>query len=170
VDRQRVFDALGSGFERSNQWEVTLQILAAAICILVVIYIIFVFVRNQTFLKGRWIYWRKRLKGQAVSKNRIPKNIEIVIQLPFEDRPFRTKIHNLSPNGMFMKMNPPLVVGESFRFLLNLGKDEKISAWAEVRWAQVNRTAFTPPGMGCKFFHISDEDRNRIKKFLRVKD
>lgn len=117
--------------------------------------------------KGRWLYLKKRLKGEAVSKDRVLKNIEIVIQLPYRDTPFRTRVYNMSPNGMFVKMNPPLQVGESFRFLLTLNGDEKITAWAEVRWSQDKRTPYTPPGMGCKFFHMDDADRLRIKKFLR---
>lgn len=167
--QQRVFDSIGSGFERTDYGTSTLQVLALIIPFILIVYFSFLISKHKVYLKGRYIYWKKRWKGEAVSKDRMPQHLEIVIQIPYQDRPFRTHLHNISPNGMYVKMNPPLMVGESFRFLLNLNDDERISAWAEVRWSLENRTIFTPPGMGCKFFHLSDADRNRIKRFLRQK-
>jgi len=165
--KQQAFDSIDSAFKNPDLESSTLSVALFLGILVVSLILVIYFTQTRHLWRGRLVYLRKLFKGEAISKDRVKKNLELVIQMPYKDQPFRTRISNLSPNGMFVKMNPPLLVGESFRFLLVLGKDLHINAWAEVRWAQTEKTPHTSPGMGCKFFHLKDSDRLAIKKFLR---
>ncbi len=123
--------------------------------------------RRRHRILGRWIYLKKMWKGEAISKDRRRRQLDVVLQIPYDQKPFRTKTVNLSPRGFFIQMDPPLMVGESFRFLLVLDDANKVNALAEVRWAQESKTAFMPAGMGCKFYQVSESDERKILKYLR---
>ena len=119
------------------------------------------------WFRGKYIYLRKMFRGEAVAKDRESKACEVVIQLPNQGQPFRTRTENLSPNGMFIRMDPPLMKGDNFRFLLNLSIDESVAGTAEVRWNQTKASARLSPGMGCKFFQMNEKEKLRIRKHLR---
>lgn len=165
MDKNRL-QAIGDGFRTRESLDLVYVFIFIAF-IVSVIGVVFIYSKMQWQWRGRLIYWRKKIFGQAVSKDRVPQNLEVVLQLPNDDRPVRVSVLNLSQQGMFIKMNPPLPVGSNFRFLMTLGPDERVSGWGEVRWSQPKRTPYTPPGMGCRLYNLDDSDRLKIKKFLR---
>lgn len=157
------------GFRKGDQSGLSFFLLFVGIaCFILLFTAIFSAIQNKHWIKGRWIYFKKTWKGQAVSKDRRPRSFEVIIQMPYKGTPERTRTVNLSPNGMFVRMDPPLMVGESFRFLLNLDSQNSLSGTAEVRWSQEKATPYTPPGIGCKFYQMKDQDKALIKKFLRL--
>ena len=119
------------------------------------------------YIRGRSLYWWRRYRGQPVSSDRVRRNIPLVIAMPHDSTPFRTKTWNLSPHGMFVVMDPPMLPGDHFRFILNVTADRSISARAEVKWQLLKPTPLTPKGMGCKFFDLSEDDEKFLRKYLK---
>jgi hypothetical protein len=119
------------------------------------------------FFTGRFKYWRRVWRGEPVSTDRIERNLEVLISLPTDPLPFRTKTFNISPHGMFVRMDPPMSVGDHFRFILKVTPERAISGRAEVKWQHWKATPLTPRGMGCKLFQLSEDDQNFLRKYLK---
>lgn len=76
---------------------------------------------------------------------------------------------NLSADGIFIKTDNPLAVGEQFVLNLNLpDSSAPLTIKCEVSWSQTDKEdlAKHPPGMGVAFIDISPADRQKIKKQL----
>ncbi len=159
------FNSIREGFETPN------PLGAAAIGIAILLFIGFIwFFRAydlRHFFSGRIKYWRRVMRGEPVSTDRIERNIEVLLTLPTDPLPFRTKTFNISPHGMFIRMDPPMSVGDHFKFILKISPDRSISGRAEVKWQHWKATPLTPRGMGCKLFHVSEEDQNFLRKYLK---
>jgi len=169
VDTQGFLEIFSRGFRQGQTSNFTFFDLFFATSLIAFLIGAIIFVSSRKiWLHGRWIYFRKRWKGEAISKDRRTHQFEVIVQMPYRGTPERCRTVNLSPNGMFVKLDPPLMVGESFRFLLNLPNGIGISGTAEVRWSQEKATDFTPVGMGCKFHYLRPDDRNEIRKALRL--
>ncbi|MDB5037901.1 MAG: hypothetical protein JWQ35_1429 [Bacteriovoracaceae bacterium] len=123
---------------------------------------------NLDLLRGRWIRLKKILGGAPRGKPRYKVKVDLVIDVPLlGEKVYRTTTANLSPSGMFVKVNPPLARKEIFRFRLGLPGEEGIMGTAEVLWVQSVWTEHHPTGIGCKFTSISDTDRNRIRLWIQ---
>jgi PilZ domain len=96
------------------------------------------------------------LEGRTTARFRCQNSIEVHVKT---GESFWGTVADLSLGGCYVEMAIPLVVGTKLRVGIWLGQDK---AWAE---AQV---AHRTPGMGIglKFIEISDQDRDRIRRYL----
>lgn len=134
--------------------------------------IITIYILNQRWhwVRGKWIFLQKYFAGDAVSTSRKSKQFEVVVEIPYgPDRTLRAMTEDLSPTGMFIRLNPPLKKGEIIHFLLVLSPDQKINARAEIKWAQNRWTEHHPSGNGCKFLNLEPEDQKKIRLSLEGK-
>jgi hypothetical protein len=164
VNQQAIMDAMSSGLQGYQSGRESLAILLL-IGFSVVMGGILLVSHYRFQLRAQWLYLKKKMRGQAVSKDRRRRSLSVVAQLSQSSQPLRLKTTNVSPRGMFVAMPSPLPVGEVFKFMLILGS-EHIKATAEVRWSQPKRTPYTPPGIGCRIYNISEEDKTKLRRYL----
>ena len=119
-------------------------------------------------IRARWIIWKKLLKGELKASDRYRLAADLVIDLPSgESRVTHTTTVNLSVNGMYVKMNPPLNVGDLFKFRILFPDGPHIGGMAEVVWAQNRWKPERPTGVGCRFKDLANpDDANRIRLWL----
>jgi uncharacterized protein (TIGR02266 family) len=125
-------------------------------------------VKNHTRLKGRWIMWRKKMAGKVVGGDRYSSQVEVVLNIAHgRGRIERSTTANISPGGMFVKLNPPLERDDFFRFRLNLTNDKPVTGTAEVMWVHDRWSEKFPTGIGVRFKDLSETDRNRIRLWIQ---
>jgi len=80
------------------------------------------------------------------------------------------QVWDLSENGMFVSMNSPLPCGTVLPFTLHLddrGKDS-VTVEGRVLYSYLGTEGHTrQPGMGIEFTTVSDQDRTRLRTFIR---
>lgn len=125
--------------------------------------------KHRHSIQRRLTYYRKRISGVASpTEKRFEAKTSVAIILPFPHKPTeRTYTVNLSSGGMYVKMLEPYEVNTTFEFLLHLDDEEKIRGTALVRWRQQSWSEQHPSGMGCEFLDLSDEDRQKLKAFIK---
>ncbi len=162
---------MGRGFKNLDMSSRdALIILAGLIAFFLIIFALAYILNNKTTLWGRLQYLGRLLEGKGRTPKRVKRFSEVVLQVRFGPDPtYRTQIQNLSSGGMFVKMNPPLELGERFRFLLNLNKNDSVTGDAEVVWIQHKWSPHHPSGIGCKFLNLTDTDKNLIRAYLKRK-
>jgi hypothetical protein len=168
-DKREFLQQMAQGFssERESPEIIKLVLLITA-AVLAFIFILNFTIRNASKIRGAWVFLFKKLGGRETGPPRYHISVDIVLDVPFDLEPVcHTTTANLSPSGMFVKINPPLKQREIFKFRLNLSKDISIFGSAEVMWVQDRWSEHHPTGIGCKFRNISDADRNKIRAWLK---
>jgi len=80
-----------------------------------------------------------------------------------------TEIHDISPEGAFIRCLDPLEPAESFKMMINIPQsDRRLIVDSEVVW--INSLgpdhSFTPRGMGVQFTEISGTDRQFLSRMI----
>jgi len=106
---------------------------------------------------------------------RANRRIELEVEISLEsDHNFYTGLtRDISSGGIFVATGVTYDVGSRVAISFTLpGRDEAISAEAQVRWVRDPRTMRTdgPEGMGLKFVNLSPEARAAITEFLDQRD
>lgn len=114
-------------------------------------------------------YFLHRLRGVvSADSRRYDFEAPLAIILPLASHPTaRSFTVNLSAGGMYIKTKEPFAVSTSFDFHLELPGDERVDGIALVRWVKPFSNQEYPAGMGVEFVHISSQDQNRIRAYLK---
>ena len=80
-----------------------------------------------------------------------------------------TEIHDISPEGAFIRCLDPLEPAESFKMVINIPQsDRRLTVDSEVVW--INSLgpdhSVTPRGMGVQFTEISNRDRQFLSRMI----
>lgn len=138
----------------------------------ILLFIILIYSLHQRWhwIRGQWIFLQKYFAGRASATFRKSRSYRVVLEPPYgRDRTLHTITEDLSPTGMFVRVNPPLKKGEIFRFMLSLPNGDRIQATAEVKWAQNRWSKHHSSGNGCRFLELSESDREKIRLSLQRK-
>ena len=81
---------------------------------------------------------------------------------------------NISKGGTFIRTNKPLEIGTEFVFVLTVPEPNadappvRLELTGEVKWVvpESAATAEKPAGMGIRFVFDTDEERQRVEKFV----
>lgn len=124
-----------------------------------------------------------RCLSKPFSVKRLKKILDESFETPEEDAATTRKfpreqrevgIHNddklqksfdLSPGGVFIQTKMKLDVGSVFRVRLDL--DEPIMVDLQVKWIREEQEGTKPPGLGCEFINLSEENAEKIFNFLQ---
>lgn len=168
-DQQDFVGSMSRGFMKDRNYSAEGYTVLIGLGILIVaLVLLYIAYQNRYRLKGYVVFLWKALKGKPTAAPRLKKVFEVVLQLPLGDNPtYHTTTTNLSAGGMFIKMPVPIPAGQLFNFHLYLPDNETYRGRAEVMWVQPTWSEHHPAGMGCKFIHLKEGDRNKIKLALR---
>lgn len=153
--------------DRSLSTETIIDYLVLILGVLLGLIVAYLLWNSRGFWRGRIVYLKKKLKNQTTAAPRYKASVEIAVDAWGPQNIVHTTTANLSDGGMFIKLNPPLKVGDIFRFRLRLSQMERILGSAEVMWVQNKWSEHHPTGIGCKFHNMSSEDQNRIRLWIR---
>lgn len=161
---------MGRGFSEARTKE-NLPWLMGGLALFIFLIVILAFALKNWFrLRGYYHYFYRKLTSEPVKDFRYERQADVVIQMPFgPDLVHRANTRNISRNGMYVRMNPPLKKEDVFSFLLVLSDDFKLKGKAQVFWVQDRWSEHHPSGMGCKFLNLSESEKNRLHAFLRGK-
>jgi len=186
-NEQRSFlDSMSNGFSNNTSDDQLIYLAWFFIVgFVLLVAVIFYLTKNWYFLRGRVIYFYRLIRGKGPVHDRVTRTLDITIQIPNPKYSvptsseitiktptpshfmIQTKTYNLSPNGVFVKISPPLKKGEKFKFVLFLTAEDTFSGFGEVVWIQNKWTEHHPTGVGCRFLHLDEADRNRLRLFLK---
>lgn len=168
--QQDFVDSMGRAFRATgdlNHGVILMIVLGLFFSIIAFIYFLH---QRWHWVRGKWIFIQKYMAGRAQWSHRKSKRMGVTIETPYgPDRTLHTSTEDLSPSGMFVRANPPLKKGDTFRFVLTLSTDERIIGTAEVKWAQNRWSQHHPSGNGCRFVNLSQEDQAKIRTSLKKK-
>lgn len=125
--------------------------------------------QNRNHLRRNLIYyWRYLWRQNQPLQRRYRVEYPIVILFSHSGRPAeRCTTANLSRGGMFLKMAMPYELNSTFQFMMHLPDDSILSGVGLVRWVKKTGDDQMPRGMGVEFYEMSDQDRNKIRKYLK---
>lgn len=170
-EQQRDFvNSMGRAFRSARDVDGVTVLFVGLGLFIAFIAVVYFLNREWHWIRGKWIFIKKYFEGRNPVANRRTTHYEVVIEPPYgPDRTLHTTTEDLSPTGMFMRMNPPLKKGEIFHFLLVLPDETRIDGHAEVKWAQHHWSEHHPSGNGCRFLNLKPELRNKIALSLKRK-
>lgn len=167
-DQREFLNSMQRGFESFTSSSTSSQrLFLLVIGVFIAFVLVVAVIHYRRPIIGRFKYWGRVLSGSA-NTQRKRKSLEVAIQVPRGPDPVvRTNTINVSPNGMYVKLNPPFSVGEVFKFRLALKGNRAIVGQAEVVWVQPRWSEHHPTGMGCKFQRLSQEEKLMLSIILR---
>ena len=80
-----------------------------------------------------------------------------------------TEIHDISPEGAFIRCLDPLGLAETFKMVINIPQsDRRLIVDSEVVWINSlgPHHSVTPRGMGVQFTEISGSDRQFLSRMI----
>lgn len=168
-DKRQFLQEMSRGaINRSADFDALKDVLSILGPLIVLILLIYLVIKNQKWIEGKFVVLKKRFSGKPVGGDRYRSQMDVVLNLPIGlGQITRTTTANISPGGMFVKLNPPLERDQIFRFRLNLSERESIAGTAEVMWVQDRWTERFPTGVGVRFKDIPEKDRNRIRLWIQ---
>lgn len=95
--------------------------------------------------------------------------LEVEVGLEGDNRFFTGVTGDLSPGGLFVATDTPLMVGTELVLSFVLPDGYRVATDATVAWVRAPRYRpdELPSGMGVRFERLSDADRNAIDHFLK---
>jgi uncharacterized protein (TIGR02266 family) len=116
--------------------------------------------------------FRNLIERTCAFSTRKEERVQRSLSVAFKNRQsfVRAFTGNISNEGLFIKTEQPLNIGERFSLTLTLPDfSEPIKATCEVVWTRgQEETEGRPPGMGVRFCEISEEDRQLVNQYIRT--
>lgn len=103
---------------------------------------------------------------------RVPSRQFIAADYPGRDVLLKSRITNISNNGIFVSCNNPMPRGSEFEVTFQVpGEKGSVTALCVVRWSTVTAQEEGGPtaaqGMGLEFVKIARKDKKTIEKYIR---
>ncbi|MEZ4340351.1 MAG: TIGR02266 family protein [Sandaracinaceae bacterium] len=107
--------------------------------------------------------------GRARASRHAARRAEVEVGLEGENRFFSAVTGDLSPGGLFVATDTPLMVGTELVLSFVLPDGYRVATDATVAWVRAPRYRpdELPSGMGVRFEQLSAEDRKAIDHFLK---
>ncbi|MBC7792592.1 MAG: PilZ domain-containing protein [Clostridia bacterium] len=104
---------------------------------------------------------------------RVPSRQFIAVDYPGRDMLLKSRVTNISNNGIFVSCNNPMPRGSEFEVNFQVpGEKAKVTALCVVRWSTVTAQEEGAPtsaqGMGLEFVKIARKDKKAIEKYIRA--